>query len=94
MPLYDFQCSECDYTFEGFSKIEELRTVLCPICKGSTRILITGSTFHAFPSGWWEHIAQKPLYVSSKRQLKEECDKHGVYAKYLDPPLTLEKPSY
>ncbi len=33
--------------------------------------------------GWYEHIDSYPIYIESKRQLKEECDKRGMVAKSL-----------
>lgn len=37
-----------------------------------------------FKEGWYEHISKKPLYISSKRGLKDACQQHGVISKYLE----------
>ncbi|MBU2249793.1 MAG: hypothetical protein KKD77_23805 [Gammaproteobacteria bacterium] len=92
MPLYDFKCKICSHEFEGISTLEGLPAVRCPECgNDACEILITGSNYHPFPEGWWEHIATKPLHISSRSQLKEECRKHDCYATYLDPPISFSK---
>jgi len=85
MPLYDAKCGVCDHEFETVAKIDEL--IQCPVCGSEARRLITGSSYHPFPEGWWEDIGPKPIYISSRRQLADECRKHGCYAKYLDPDI-------
>lgn len=91
MPLYTFKCQYCEHEFETIASLEERATILCPICSGPTRGLITGTKYHAFPCGWWRDLAPNPIYISSRQQLKEECEKHGCYAKYLDPPIAFRK---
>lgn len=87
MPLYDFQCLVCSKEFEGVSTIEGRTEVKCE-CGGATKRLIVGSTTHIFKAGWWEDIAKEPIYISSKKQLREECEKHDCYAVCLEPPIS------
>ena len=37
-----------------------------------------------FKEEWYEHIAENPIFIKSKKQLREECDKRGMLAKTLD----------
>lgn len=91
MPLYAFKCTACHQEFDAISTIEGSTAVRCTICSGPTTVLITGTNYHAFPSGWWRDIAPDPIHISSRQQLKEECEKHDCYAKYLDPPIAFRK---
>jgi len=85
MPLYRYQCKACNHEFEKHRTIEERYNVLCPECGGKeVEIIIKAPSYHPFPEGWWEHLDVKPIYISSRRQLKEECKKRGLIAKYLE----------
>jgi len=37
-----------------------------------------------FKEEWYEHIADHPIFIKSKKQLREECAKRGMIAKALD----------
>jgi hypothetical protein len=39
---------------------------------------------HIFKEEWYEHIADHPIFIRSKKQLREECEKRGMIAKALD----------
>lgn len=82
MPLYDYECKVCGKTFEALSCISDRRSVLCD-CGGGCRLLISKPNFHPFPEGPWEHLDVEPVYISSKKQLKRECDKRGLSSVYL-----------
>lgn len=41
---------------------------------------IVGSSPHIWKPDWWEHIAEEPIYINSKKKLREECKKRGVFA--------------
>ena len=53
MPIYEYQCTECDHIIEKIESFEsEIRTIICPFCNGiSNRILSLGS-FHLKGDGW------------------------------------------
>lgn len=42
-------------------------------------------------SGWYEHIAAKPIYIRDKAHLKEECSKRGLMARSLMKPKSQGK---
>jgi len=86
MPLYRYQCKECNHEFEEYRPIDRRYDVLCPECgEGKIEIIIKKpASYHPFPEGWWEHLDVKPIYISSRRQLKDECKKRGLRAKYLE----------
>lgn len=37
-----------------------------------------------FKEEWYEHIDENPIFITSKKQLKQECEKRGMIAKTLD----------
>jgi hypothetical protein len=45
--------------------------------KGAPAVII-------FKEEWYEHIADHPIFIRSKKQLREECEKRGMIAKALD----------
>ena len=78
MPIYEYQCTECDNITEKIESFEsEIRTIMCPICNGiSNRILSLGS-FHLKGSGWYkdgygkrkqESKKEKPVVKSSEKK--------------------------
>ncbi|MBT9170385.1 MAG: hypothetical protein DDT18_00726 [Actinobacteria bacterium] len=84
MPVHNFRCSEHGL-FESFQASEKLRDEEeCPLCGKLSR-----KTFEAFVDGnggirvfrplLHEHLGPEPILITSKRQLKEECDKRGAY---------------
>lgn len=86
MPLYDYKCKSCDYQFEEINKVDVREEQKCLKCGSSTEILISISreSLKFFPEGFWRDLSHEPIYISSRQQLKDECRKHGCYAKYLD----------
>ena len=68
MPIYEYQCTECDHIIEKIESFEsEIRTIICPFCNGiSNRILSLGS-FHLKGSGWY-----KDGYGKKKQKAKTE----------------------
>ena len=86
MVLHDIECNNCGVGAEVF--IDPDNTPLCKKCGGQTRIIIIRG--HGgrdwFKPGYWEHMYysdEKPRYIESKEQLKQECEKRGVYARCL-----------
>ena len=37
-----------------------------------------------FKEEWYEHIDENPIFITSKKQLRQECEKRGMIAKALD----------
>mgnify|MGYP002067901107 CR=1 FL=1 len=81
MPLYDFRCRKCEKVFEGFKKWDE-PTPKCK-CGGETHVLMNTKGRDWFQPHWNENIAEKPIYIESKKQYREECQKRGLMARCL-----------
>lgn len=83
MPTYDYQCQKCGQKFEVFAKISDFSRHAECACGGSGKLLVSKPTYHPFPEGWWEHLDIDPIHISSKRQLRAECEKRGLSSVYL-----------
>ncbi len=81
VPIFDYRCPSCS---------TESRDVLVvrgesgPQCCGSPmeKVFLQGAKFHPFKEGWYEHIDSEPIYISSKKQLREETEKRGQTSEY------------
>ncbi len=83
MPLHDLQCEACGQVEERLLGIEE-KNPECPACGGATKRVLGSPVVHEFREGWYEHIDRKPIYVSSKKQLKDECRKRNLTSIYAE----------
>ena len=68
MPIYEYQCEECDHEFEREQRITDPPVKTCPSCR-SRRVkkLISQSSFVLKGGGWYND-----LYSSSKADGKED----------------------
>ena len=78
MPRYDYECRECGKKWEAFHSINDRRDERC--CGKEASLVIGASVVQVFKPMWYADICETPIYVESKRQLKNECKKHGVIA--------------
>lgn len=44
----------------------------------------TAPAVHIFPEGFFDHITDKPIYIKSMKQLKEETRKRGLISHYAE----------
>lgn len=86
MPQYDYACHQCGGRESQIRRIEERDSpVKCSKCGAEMERQFTPCAgFRPFPAGWWDDIASKPLYIEDQGQLRDACEKHGVYSHYLD----------
>lgn len=83
MPLYDFYCPQCNKTEEHICKPDERDQQLCA-CGTKMEYRITPSRYIPFHEGWYPNLGPDPVYVSSKRQLKNICEERNLGSVYLD----------
>ncbi len=57
MPIYEYECSECEFTFERKQRFDEEPIAMCPECQGKARrvicsvpIIFKGSGFYVTDS--------------------------------------------
>lgn len=53
MPIYEYQCGQCEHTFEEWQKDFSERDVPCPECGGASQRLISNTAFILKGSGWY-----------------------------------------
>jgi len=53
MPIYEYECSYCNFKMKKFQKITDKPKKKCPFCKGNSLVkLISKSTFILKGEGW------------------------------------------
>jgi putative FmdB family regulatory protein len=53
MPLYEYQCTSCNETFELRQKFSDPPASVCPKCGGEMKKLISQSGFALKGGGWY-----------------------------------------
>lgn len=55
MPIYDYQCSSCNYQLEAIQKFSDAPLLECPACKAlELKKLLSMPGFRLKGSGWYE----------------------------------------
>lgn len=55
MPIYEYQCANCQYEFERLQKISDAPLLNCPACgEDSLAKLVSAPSFRLSGSGWYE----------------------------------------
>ena len=53
MPIYEYQCAECNKVFEAFQKINDDPLTECKFCRGKVEQLVSQTSFQLKGSGWY-----------------------------------------
>ena len=54
MPIYEYQCGQCNHRLESFEKITDAPLTECPVCgKASLQKLISAAGFQLKGTGWY-----------------------------------------
>ena len=53
MPVYEYECQECDKVFEVQQRIADAPLSSCPECQGQVKKLMSMSSFQLKGSGWY-----------------------------------------
>ena len=55
MPIYEYQCTDCEHKMEALQKISDQPLKECPVCSApSLKKLISAASFRLKGSGWYE----------------------------------------
>jgi putative FmdB family regulatory protein len=55
MPIYEYQCKECDHQFEAMRKVSDGPPDACPACgKNALQKLVSRVGFRLKGTGWYE----------------------------------------
>ena len=74
MPIYEYQCDECEHKLEALQKISDDPLKQCPECgQDGLRKLVSAAAFRLSGSGWYEtdfkdKKEQKNLAKSDNKQ--------------------------
>jgi len=53
MPIYEYECQECNQITEAMQKFSDPPLSTCPRCQGNLRKMISQSSFHLKGGGWY-----------------------------------------
>lgn len=53
MPIYEYQCDDCERVTEALQKVDDPPLGECPHCGGALRKLISAPAFQFKGSGWY-----------------------------------------
>ncbi len=55
MPIYEYQCNDCEHKLEALQKMSDAPLKKCPECgKNRLRKLVSAAAFRLSGSGWYE----------------------------------------
>lgn len=80
--LRDVKCPECGLKDEIICEPDD--KAYCAECAVEMLNLISTPKIATFQAGLWRDIAEEPIYIESRKQLREECEKHGKISEYAD----------
>jgi len=85
MPLYDFYC-DCGQKVEVFKKLEDYNSpTYCPMCNKEMKQDLSHHNKRDWfrPNEIWDNLDTRPIEITSKKHLREECKKRGLQARAL-----------
>lgn len=79
MPIYEYQCKNCDYYFEELQSFNDKSVKKCPNCKkNKVERLISLSAFHLQGSGWYEtEYGKKKVKAGTPSPIKDNPAETG-----------------
>ena len=85
MPIYEYQCVECDHIEEVIQKVSDDPLVDCPACsKPSLKKKVTAAAFRLSGGGWYETDFKsgdkKNLAEGGTEKVKSDADKPAAKA--------------
>jgi putative FmdB family regulatory protein len=75
MPIYEYQCTECEHKLESLQKISAAPLTDCPACdKPALKKLVSAASFRLKGGGWYE----TDFKTGEKKQLADSDSGGGV----------------
>lgn len=82
MPLYDYQCEDCQQVEERYAGMDQPE-LECRQCGGKAhRVFSTRYWVHGEPDYVTDNISGKPVRVTSRRQLRDLLKQHGLMERF------------
>lgn len=72
MPIYQYQCADCEHAFEALQKMSDPKLVDCPECQApALKKQVTAAAFKLKGTGWYEtdfkNSGKKPGVVAESK---------------------------
>lgn len=74
MPVYEYVCDACGFTFERIQSFNDDPVTECPSCKGTVRRVISPVGVIFKGSGWYITDNRRQISGGSKRKLTDGKD--------------------
>ena len=76
MPIYEYQCDDCNHVLDALQKVNDKPLVDCPECgKNTLRRLISAPNFRLKGEGWYETDFKKENRKNVADQKDEKPEK-------------------
>jgi putative FmdB family regulatory protein len=75
MPLYEYKCLKCGYTFDELENVNASRVKACPKCNQTARRVISSSVGFVFKGSGFYATEYKKKSSESEAKKSEEKDK-------------------
>jgi putative FmdB family regulatory protein len=89
MPIYEYQCQECEHLFDALQKINEKPLLDCPSCgEDALKRLISAPNFRLKGKGWYETDFKKENQknlADSKEDKSSKAEDKGTKKKSDQP---------
>ena len=79
--MYQVKCRKCNKIFDEIAKVDDRHDIKCE-CGGDTSIMICPVVSHIFEPFFHPNLDSKPVWIKSKKHLKEESDKRDMTSYY------------
>jgi putative FmdB family regulatory protein len=77
MPLYEYQCEQCNHRFEVIRKFSDPPVETCPKCGGPVRKLMSSPAIQFKGSGWYITDYAKKDSAPAKSETRSETKADG-----------------
>lgn len=92
MPIYEYQCSNCEHEFDELQKIDDAPLKVCPECKKRKLVkLVSAPSFRLKGSGWYETDFKKDKQKNLADDSNGPKDKKPEKKKSEDKPKKKKK---
>ncbi len=75
MPIYEYECQQCENITEARQNLSEEPLTTCPDCQGELRKLISSSSFQLKGGGWYADGYSTSPTKTKKDTKPAECKK-------------------
>ena len=85
MPLYDYHCEKCDFTFEAIERMDR-DAVPCLKCDRPAKRIISvsvGPNNASFKEGYYHNFTGKPIYLRTWDDAYQASRKYGAVPEFL-----------